>query len=181
MLAGRFVDPDQRALLDALLLAGHVDLEAALVTAVEAAEVSARAEAASAIAKYRVEELDPWLDVPPSAGNDATDPPTEKQLAALKKLGIPPPPNATAAGAARILAAHATRLSAGLCSVRAAKALVRGGLPAGAARTLTAAEAKPMLTALQRTGWRYVPRALLAKFLTTTTTPSVSPAAERAA
>lgn len=181
-LAGRFVPPEVAALLDAVLLEGLADVEDALATATEQAEAEGRAEAERAIARYRVEELDPWLPTASTHTEDTSgEAATEKQLAALKKLGIPPPPNATAAGAARILAAHATRLSAGLCSVRAAKALVRGGLPAGAARTLTAAEAKPMLTALQRTGWRYVPRALLAKFLTTTTTPSVSPAAERAA
>lgn len=133
VLAGDDLDDTIRALVEAKLGQGEVDLEAELAYH-EAAETLRKQQeelAVRAIATYQAQEVDPFLeDVPTITQYEEGPEATPDQLERLAKRGIErPPKNLTRARAAWWLDALRVRSAKGLCTLKQARWLAKLGHP----------------------------------------------------
>lgn len=150
-LAGSGLDAATRAALDDLLTADARDLDAALVEAAERGATAARTIAADAVARYRAEAIDPFVDLPPVA-TLAGAPATDAQRAALERAGLKRLPPALGRDEAhRWLVALERRRARGLASLPQFRLLSRWGVDA---RHLTSGEAGALIEASRNNGWR---------------------------
>jgi superfamily II DNA or RNA helicase len=155
VLADREVPDDVRDLIEAALAASEADVDELLDSAAEQAEAKRRQAAITAVARYRAEEIDPFVgdgDMPEAPNTRwAADLATEAQRHALEKAGLDELPVALTKGtASQWLDAIARRRNAGLATLKQVRLLRRHGVDA---RRMTLAAAGQHIERLKQT-WR---------------------------
>jgi len=153
-LAGADLSDDVRAEIDAMLESEQLEIEQVIEAANE--EVSRRRVelAAAVVARYRSEEIDPFVSaLPPTAtGTWATELASEKQRDALERAGLTKLPNALTKGeASRWLSAIRDRSQRGLATIRQVRRLKRYGVDANG---MSFDEASTALERIASLGWR---------------------------
>jgi type I site-specific restriction endonuclease len=154
VLAGRELDDDVRSEIERLL-GGDAQPELDAVLEATEADIAARREAVAvrAIARYRAEEVDPFVgDLPPAPDAPwASDLASDKQREALHRAGLENLPAALTKGeAGRWLDAIAKRREAGLATVKQVRKLRRYDIDA---RAMTFQEASERLGQIAAEGW----------------------------
>lgn len=158
--AGTELPADLRAEIERQLESGQLELDKVVKHA--AAEVRQRRQAmrVDAVVNWHAEAIDPFIGAGERA-HQSVDPsweqyaPTEKQLAALEKQGVPLkklPKGFTMGDASRLLARLVERNRFGLCSYKAAKKLASAGVRD--TTQLTHDRAKVLLDQLRLGDWR---------------------------
>ncbi|MGE0551747.1 MAG: DEAD/DEAH box helicase [Kofleriaceae bacterium] len=154
VLAPGGIDDDVRERIEAALDVDALELDELLATArSEVAEDRHRAKVL-AVARYRAEEVDPFLGGLPDAPRTAwaVDSASSRQRDALAQAGfVDLPPELTKGEACRWLDAIAARRSAGLATVKQVRLLRRYGIDAV---SMTLAEACGEIRDIETTHWR---------------------------
>ncbi len=154
VLAGRDLGDELRAEMAALLRTGAGDLDDVLELAESNVEDRRVQAAITAVARYRAEEIDPFVGDLPNAPNTpwAGDLATDKQREALARAGLEEvPAELTKGEASRWLDAIAARRMQGLATIKQVRFLRRYGVDA---RAMLMVEATAEIDTIKARGWR---------------------------
>lgn len=160
VLAGRPVDDETRLEVERMIELGQLTIDAVIDQA--EAEVARRRAAASvsAVARYRAEEVDPFLGeylvgIAPVPSRGIDERATQAQLDDLEVIGLRKlPSDLSRTEAMHLLQANARRRKAGLCTIKQARQLIRVGYDA---KHMTFDEARRLCGQLAANNWKPMP------------------------